>query len=73
MNLEILNFISALKLQIIQKDYLRMLKISTINSFKIKMMIIKHKFLKMSLKILVFKTIKNFQNNKIFKINPKKI
>lgn len=73
MNLEILNFISAIKLQIIQKDYLRMLKISTINSFKIKMMIIKHKFLKMSLKILVFKTIKNFQNNKIFKINPKKI
>ena len=73
MNLEILNFISAIKLQIIQKDYLRMLKISTINSFKIKMMIIKHKFLKMSLKMLVFKTIKNFQNNKIFKINPKKM
>ena len=73
MNLEILNFISAIKLQIIQKDYLRMLKISTINRFKIKMMIIKHKFLKMSLKILVFKTIKIFQNNNIFKINPKKI
>ena len=73
MNLEILNFISAIKLQIIQKDYLRMLKISTINSFKIKMMIIKHKFLKMSLKILVFKTIKIFQNNNIFKINSKKI
>ena len=73
MNLEILNFISAIKLQIIQKDYMRMLKISTINSFKIKMMIIKHKFLKMSLKMLVFKTIKNFQNNKIFKINPKKM
>jgi hypothetical protein len=73
MNLEILNFTSVIKLQIIQKDYLRMLKISTTNSFKIKMMIIRHKFLKMSRKILVFKTIKNFQNNKTFKINPKKI